>query len=115
MASYKKSVSDVPTAGQTVEILIHRDLRRFPLDRIDIVDDDGNASTVSWEVNETSSLNEIDQVAEDDDAGLPVHVQAQDGGWSFDGLNLENGALHVHLEPDVQTSLTVKLSIDKGE
>lgn len=115
MASYKKSVSDVPTGGQTVEIPIHRAMRHHPLDRIDIVDDDGNASQVDWEVNETSSLNEIDQVAEDDAAGLPVHVQAQDGGWSFDGLNLENGALHVHLEPDAQTSMTVKLSIDKDE
>lgn len=115
MATFEKSVSGVPTSGQTVEIPIHRALRHYPLDRIDIVDDAGNASTVDWEVNETSNLNEIEQVAEDDGAGLPVHTQAQGGGWSFDGTNLENGALHVHLEPSTQTDLTVRLSIDKGE
>lgn len=115
MATFEASASDVPTGGQTIEVSIHKHYRRFPLDRIDIVDDDGNASAVAWEISETSNLNEIEQVAEKDGDAFPVHVQAEGGGWSFDALNLENGSLWVHVEPDAQTSLTVRLAIDKGE
>lgn len=109
----------VGTGGTTVAIPIaaRGRFKLHPIDRLDITQDSGTATAVSWKLYETSDKNEADLIAEDSDATLPVHVQAGDGGWSWDSEKDPNDEVHLEITPDQgsDNDFTVRVIIDKGE
>lgn len=119
MAVFEASVRDVGASGKTVAITIPRHYTVFPIDRLDIVKTAGSATAVDWELNEADPAEEIKQIAEDDGATLPVHVQATEGGWSWDPTGTVGDTdVHLTIEPDDAATLNdfdVRIHIDKHE